>query len=178
MIETKIKKCWIKFNPPAPALVGFEVAPEVLDDFNQFLGKDLSDHVLILKKKIRKSRSMHNYMWVLCDQIAKKRADFISYTKEDIYRMAVREVGLWYDVRIPTEQVKKFIEDWRGNGEGWFVETIIIGDEMSELRAYQGASVYDADSLYRLTNYVVEMAKESGVETISDKELERLKELM
>lgn len=178
MIETKIKKCWIKFNPPAPALVGFEVAPEVLDDFHQYLGKDLSDHVLILKKKIRKSRSMHNYMWVLCDQIAKKRTDFISYTKEDIYRMAVRDVGLWYDVTLPTEQVRQFVTDWSKKGEGWFVETIIMGEEVTELRAYQGASVYDADALYRLTNYVVEMAKESGVETIPNDELERLKEMM
>lgn len=177
MIEVKVKKCWIKFAPPEPPLVGFEVDKEVLDEFRPYLGKELGDHILTLKKKMKKSRNMHNYMWVLCDQIAKKRHDFMQWTKEDIYRLAVREVGLWTDVSVDNESTKKLIEDWQNNGVGWFAEVVTVGSTHTILRLYRGASVYSAEDLYRLTNHVVEMAKESGVETISDMELERLKEL-
>lgn len=177
MIETKIKKCWIKFVPPEPPLVGFEVDKETLDEFRPYLGKDLEGYALTLKKKKNKSRNMHNYMWVLCDKIARARNDFIHWTKEDIYRMAVREVGLWTDATVTNESTKDLINDWQNNGVGWFAEVITRGSESTSIRLYRGASVYSAEDLYRLTNHVVEMAKESGVETISDAELNRLKEL-
>ena len=177
MIEVKVKKCWVSFKPPTPAYVGFEVEKEVLDEFRSVLGKDLTGYTLTLKKKKQKSRDMHNYMWALCDEIAKRDRSFYSVTKEDIYRLAVREVGLWNDIKVSNESTKDLIEDWQRNGIGWFAETVFRSDTETVLRLYRGASVYDAEHLYRLTNYVVDMAKELGIETITDTEMERLKEL-
>ena len=176
MIEVKVKKCWVKFKPPAPPLVGFEVERESLDEFKDVLGKDLDGYTITFKKPKQKSRDMHNYMWALCDAIAKKKHGFMSLTKEDIYRLAVRDVGLWNDVKVPNESTKELIEDWQRNGIGWFAETVFRGEEETTIRLYRGASVYDADHLYRLTNYVVEMAKEAGITTITDREMQRLKE--
>ena len=177
MIEIRPKKCWIKFTPPDPPLVGFQINREELDDFRPYLGRDLSDHVLVLKKKVHKSRNMHNYMWVLCDKIAQKMHDFTTWTKEDVYRMAVREVGLWNDIKVPNDGTKDLIADWQRNGIGWFAEAIIRGEDETVLRLYRGASVYSAEDLYRLTDYVVHMAKEKGIETVTEEELNRLKEL-
>ena len=176
MIEVKVKKCWVKFKPPAPPLVGFEINREDLDEFKDVLGKDLSGYVITLKKPKQKSINMHNYMWALCDAIARKRHGFMSLTKEDIYRLAVRDVGLWNDVKVPNDSTKELIEDWQRNGIGWFAETVFRGDEETTLRLYRGASVYNAEELYRLTNYVVQMAQDVGVSTISDAEIEQLKE--
>jgi len=176
MIEVGVKKCWVKFKPPAPPLVGFQVDREALDEFKDVLGKDLNGYVITLKKPKQKSRDMHNYMWALCDAIAKKRHGFMSLTKEDIYRLAVRDVGLWNDVKVPNESTKELIEDWQRNGIGWFAETVFRGDEETTIRLYRGASVYDAEQLYRLTNYVVQMANDVGINTITKSEMEQLKE--
>ena len=176
MIDVKVKKCWVKFKPPAPPLVGFEINREDLDEFKDVLGKDLSGYVITLKKPKHKSINMHNYMWALCDAIAKKRHGFMSLTKEDVYRLAVRDVGLWNDVKVPNGSTKELIEDWQRNGIGWFAETVFVGDEETTLRLYRGASVYNAEELYRLTNYVVQMAQDAGVSTITDAEIEQLKE--
>ena len=176
MIEVGVKKCWVKFKPPAPPLVGFQVDRESLDEFKDVLGKDLNGYVITLKKPKQKSRDMHNYMWALCDAIAKKRHGFMSLTKEDIYRLAVRDVGLWNDVKVPNESTKELIEDWQRNGIGWFAETVFRGDEETTIRLYRGASVYDAEQLYRLTNYVVQMANDVGINTITKSEMEQLKE--
>jgi len=176
MIEVGVKKCWVKFKPPAPPLVGFQVEREALDEFKDVLGKDLTGYTITLKKPKNKSRDMHNYMWALCDAIAKRRHGFMSLTKEDIYRLAVRDVGLWNDVKVPNDSSKELIEDWQRNGIGWFAETVFRGEEETTLRLYRGASVYDADQLYRLTNYVVQMAEEAGINTITRSEMEQLKE--
>lgn len=177
MIETKVKKCWVKFVPPNPPLVGFEVDKESLDDYYALKDQDLTGYTITLKKKKIKSRDMHNYMWALCDEIAKNRRDFTEWTKEDVYRHAVREVGLWHDIMVSNEDINNIIADWKRNGIGWFAETVFAGQTETVLRLYRGASVYDADQLYRLTNYVVDMAKETGVETITDAEMKRLKEM-
>lgn len=177
MIEVKIKKCWVKFKPPAPPLVGFEVDREALDEFNKVLGKDLTGYTLTVVKKKQKSRDMHNYMWALCDAIAKKKHGFMSLSKEDIYRLAVRDVGLWNDVKVPSDSVMDLISDWERNGVGWFAEIVFTGEEETTVRLYRGASVYDAEHLYRLTDYVVQTAKDVGIQTITDREMERLKEM-
>lgn len=176
MIEVQVKKCWVKFNPPAPALVGFQIKREDLDEFKDVLGKDLDGYTLTLKKKKHKSINMHNYMWALCDAIAKRRHGFMSLSKDDIYRLAVRDVGLWNDVKVPNDSTKELIEDWERNGIGWFAETIFRGEEETTLRLYRGASVYNAEELYRLTDYVVQMAKDAGISTITDSEIQQLKE--
>ena len=176
MIEVKVRKCWVKFKPPAPPLVGFQVDRESLDEFKGVLGKDLTGYTITLKKPKQRSRDMHNYMWALCDAIAKKKHGFMSLTKEDIYRLAVRDVGLWFDGTFPNGDTQKLIEDWERNGIGWFAETVFRGEEQTTLRLYRGASVYNAEELYRLTNYVVQMAQDAGVSTITDKEMQQLKE--
>ena len=174
MIETKVKQCRIKLTPP---VVAFEVEKSVLSDFEPLMDKNIDGYILTLKKRKNKSRDMHNYMWALCDKIAQNMHDFRIWTKEDIYRMAVREVGKWTDVKVPNEDTKDIISDWERNGTGWFAETVFRGSEETILRLYRGASVYDADAMYRLTNYVVDMAKEKKIETITDTEMKRLKEL-
>lgn len=176
MIEVKVKQCWVKFQPPAPALVGFQIEREDLDEFKDVLGKDLNGYTITLKKRKNKSRDMHNYMWALCDAIARKKHGFQSLTKEDVYRLAVREIGLWNDIKVPNDATKELIADWERNGVGWFAETVFRGDEETTLRLYRGASVYDADQLYRLTNYVVNMAEEQGISTITRREMQLLKE--
>lgn len=176
MIEVAVKKCWIKFKPPAPPLVGFQVEREALDEFKDVLGKDLDGYVVTLKKPKAKSTNMHNYMWSLCDAIARKKHGFMSLTKEDIYRLAVREVGLWNDVKVPNESTGELIADWQRNGIGWFAETVFRGDEETTIRLYRGASVYDAEQLYRLTNHVVQMANDAGINTMTKTEMEQLKE--
>lgn len=174
MIEIRPKKCWVKYAPPAPPLVGFEVERQDLDLFHDLLGKPLDGYVVTVKKKIKKSRDMNNYMWALCDQIASTMQPL---SKEDVYQMAVREVGLWNDGTFANEDIESVISDWEKNGIGWFAEVVFRGGVQTVLRLYRGSSVYNGEQLYRLVNKVVDMAQELGIETITDGELKHLQTL-
>lgn len=170
MIEVKPKKCWVKYTPPTPPLVGFEVEKEELDKFRDVLGKPLDKYTLVLKRKVKRSRDMNNYMWALCDEIGA----VMGMSKEEIYKMAVREVGLWNDGTFANDDMEDVISDWEKNGIGWFAEIVFRGGVQTVIRLYRGSSVYNGDQLYRLVNRVVDMAQELGINTITDGELKHL----
>lgn len=174
MIEVKPKKCWVKYVPPEPPLVGFEVDKADIDKFRDMLGKPLDGYSLTLKRKVRKSRDMNNYMWALCDEIASVMTPM---SKEEVYKMAVRDVGLWNDGSFNNEDIDNVISDWEKNGIGWFAEVLFRGGAQTIIRLYRGSSVYDGTQLYRLVNRVVDMAQELGIDTITESEMMRLKTL-
>jgi hypothetical protein len=129
-------------------------------------------------KPLRKKRSIdsNSYLWVICDKIAKAMHDGKT-TKEDIYRHAIREVGEWEDKPIPDEDVEKHIKMWGMIGDGWFSEerreSKLKGHKV--VRDYYGSHIYDSVSMSRLIDYIVEQAKEMGVETMTPREIEELK---
>ena len=124
---------------------------------------------------LRKPRSINanSYMWVICDKIAKK----IHNTKEDIYRHAIREVGVWDDVPRPTDKVQEHIETWDSIGIGWFSEEMRFSklNGYTVVRDYYGSSVYNSKQMSVLIDYIVDQAKELDIETMTPAELERMK---
>lgn len=178
-IETKVRKMKTGADLDGLFVTFYLPKNERVNDFTRLKGKSIDGYVLTLKKPQKKTRNMHNYMWVLCDEIAKKMSakSFDTYTKEDVYRNAIREVGKWQDYEVPTEAVKDLITGWIHNGLGWLVEVIVSDKSTTQVRLYQGASTYSGEDLYRLTNYVVDEAKELGIETITESELKHLEEL-
>lgn len=174
MIETKIKQVAVRHSPPDLPVLYIQL-PQNYDysDLKKLEGEELDKYVLTLKKQKNKSLTANNYMWQLCDKIAKKT----KVTKEDIYRQAVREVGAFMDMVVRTSDAEQAAKLWATNGIGWFAEEHFKGNGTTVLRFYQGSSVYDGEQMRYLIDYVVDAAQEQGIETMTPNEIERLKQL-
>jgi hypothetical protein len=154
--------CWLMIRHPDRKEV---------QDFIQSLEKPQTIEIKPLRKK--RSLDANSYLWVICDKIAKA----IKSTKEDVYRIAIRDVGEWEDKPILTEDVEKHIKMWGMIGEGWFSEerrdSKLPGHKV--VRDYYGSHIYDTVSMSRLIDYIVEQAKEMDIPTDTPDEIARIK---
>ena len=146
------------------AITAHETLREALDK-----GKPLS--VEIKPYRAKRSLDANNYCWVLCDKIAQ----VIGSTKEEVYRKVIRDVGVFQIIGVEREAVDTFIEKWSGGGVGWFAEDVghHINDER-RVMAYFGSSVYNTKEMSRLIDELVNQAKELGIETRPQEEIDSL----
>lgn len=174
MMEIGIKQAKVVFTPMKPPCIWFQVPQnEALNDFKQLEDKLLDGYVLSVKKQKKKSLNANNYMWQLCDKIAQR----IKTSKEDVYRHAIREVGAWFDTSCDADKSDELCKAWESNGVGWFAEPILMGQRIASIRLYKGSSVYNGTELSRVIDYIVEEAKELGIETMTPNEILKLKQL-
>lgn len=121
--------------------------------------------------KSKRSTDANSYMWVLCDKIA----DAIHATKEEVYRKAIREVGVFNDVAVTKHALPYLIETWTSRGVGWLVDTFDSKlDGCKRVRLYTGSHLYDTKQMTRLIDYIVEEAKNLGIETMTPDELSQM----
>ena len=150
------------------------IPKEMYPEVQKFKAEFDKPHTAVIKPQSKKrSLDANSYMWVLCDKIAKS----IKSTKEDVYRIAIRDVGEWEDKPIKAEEVEKHIKMWGMVGEGWFSEER-RGSKLegyTVVRDYYGSHIYDSVSMSRLIDYIVEQAKEMGIETDTPNEIARIK---
>jgi len=158
-----------------PPSVREELKP-MIDTISQF--DDEQDYDLALTKA-NKKRSMdaNSYMWVLCDKIAK----VIKSTKEEVYRRAIKEVGVFSDVAVQEgEPCATLVSAWGSNGIGYFSEmfdtnlTDASGGKMKRVRLYEGSHKYSSQDMARLIDWVVEEAKSLNIETLTDTKIKEI----
>lgn len=172
-METKVIGFRAVNNPPDNPQLIFDLE---FQDFDQFIKADGKTEGYKLKywKPRERSLNANAYMWVLCDKIAKK----IGVSKEDVYRKAVREVGMFFDTPpMPAAEADELAAGWEHNGIGWFCEDIFRTEETAMLRIFTGSSVYDGQRMSRLVDYIVGDATDLGIETMSPEEIEHMKQL-
>lgn len=128
----------------------------------------------ITPHKEKRSLNANGYLWQLCDKIAE--ATFT--TKEDIYREAVRSVGIFRDFHLSEDEAKTFCTAWGMLGTGWVTEQLDYArdGETLVIRAYYGSSKYNTKQMSRLIDYIVAEAKDLDIETLTPQELARMKE--
>lgn len=159
---------------PLSARKELEPIIDTIDKFNPEY-----DYVLSLKKATKpRSLTANAYMWVLCDEIAK----IVKATKEEIYRKAIKEVGVFTDVGVQAgEPCKSLVSGWGENGIGYFSEmfdstlTDNYGNPMKRVRLYVGSHTYSQPDMSRLIDYVVDEAKNLGIQTMTPKQIEEMK---
>lgn len=139
---------------------------------DELLDKELD--IIFKPHKEKRSLDANSYMWVLCDKIAQK----IYSTKEDVYRKAIREVGVFEIMPVRKDAVKRFIYIWENKGIGWVCESLGESkiDGYEKVMIYYGSSVYDTKEMSRLLDYIVDDAKRVGVEVLSPNELQSMKD--
>lgn len=142
--------------------------------------KELKNHtendklldVTIKKYREKRSLNANAYLWVLCQKIAEK----LRTTKEEIYLKIVREVGQFEIVPIKAERAEYWIECWKSKGLGWHSEKLGSSklDGYINTINYYGTSTYNTEEMSIVINYVVEEAKELGIETMTPDEINLL----
>lgn len=121
--------------------------------------------------RAKRSLDANAYMWRMLDEISQ----IVHAPREELYRKAIKEVGVYDDVAVLGRAVPAFVDAWSSRGIGWFTETFdskLAG--CIKVRVYYGSSTYDTKQMARLIDYVVEDAKQLGIETMTPDELERL----
>jgi hypothetical protein len=121
--------------------------------------------VTFSKPKKKRSLSANSFLWVLCDKIAK----VIQSTKEDVYRFAVREVGVYVPATLQRGAVDKWRQIWQTKGIGWFCDVLDDEDGCNyvDVMNYYGSSSYDTEEMSRLLQYIVDEAQELGIDTLT-----------
>ena len=145
--------------------------PVIYTDDLQKLGDDFKAGLDFEFKSVKKKRSLNanSFLWHVCDQIAQ----VIHSTKEEIYRIAITEVGRFIEMSFTSKKdMEDFVRWWTEKGTGWIVE--IVDKELMIVHAYIGSSRYDSKEMSVLIDHVVDAAREMGISTKSDEEIDSL----
>ena len=132
--------------------------------------EDLKDKELeISLKPYRPKRSLdaNAYCWVLIGELAEK----LNLPPKEIYRKAIREIGVWQDIELNQEAVHTIDHIWSNNGIGWFTEKVDNTRNGVIVRLFYGSSVYNSKQMSRLIDYIVDECKQQGIDTRSPEEI-------
>ena len=137
--------------------------------------KDKPVVVDIKKAGKGRSRDANAFCWVLCSEIGKALIPPVD--KEDIYRRAIKAVGVYTPVPVKAEDVETVRRRWEGHGTGWIMETVddskIPGYKLVFL--YYGSSVYSVSEMRVLIDWLVDEAQQMELPIpLSKAEEERL----
>ena len=108
--------------------------------------------------KEKRSLSANALAWLYCDKLAEK----LHSTKEEIYRIAVANVGVFTEIKVAdAEAAKRFKRIWQHNGVGWLTRTI----NETTIQAYYGSSTYNTQEMARLIDFLQDECRRQGIET-------------
>lgn len=128
----------------------------------------------VKEHKLKRSLNANAYCWVLMNKIA----DAIKSTKEEVYREYIKNKGIFRLITMNKDATNTFIKVWQEKGLGWICDTSESKYEgMVDVVAYYGTSSYNTKQMANFIDYVVDEAKNLGIETLPPDEIERLKSL-
>lgn len=133
----------------------------LLDGFKAGNEYDIEPH------KEKRSLSANAIAWVYCDKLAEK----LHSTKEEIYRIAVANVGVFTEIKVAdAEAAKRFKRIWQHNGVGWLTRTI----NETTIQAYYGSSTYNTQEMARLIDFLQDECRRQGIEIRPKEEVEAM----
>ena len=130
------------------------------------LDKDTIYDVKINKHREKRSLNANAYLWKLVTEIG----NILNKSKEEVYLQMLIDYGQSEMVSILSEiDVKGYFKYYKLAGT-----SILNGKEFNHYKIYKGSSEYDTKEMSILLNGVVQEAKNLGIKTKDDIELERL----
>ena len=130
--------------------------------------------ITIGKHREKRSREANNYMWLLCGKLAEALSDTkVKHTKEDIYRKAIKEIGVWIDDEVEPEKVKWRCAAWERLGTGWITERVDFTQDGNReiIRFYYGSSQYNTKQMSRLISNIVQDCEAVGIDVRTPEEI-------
>lgn len=130
------------------------------------LDKDTVYDVKIDKHREKRSLNANAYLWKLVTEIG----NILNKSKEEVYLQILIDYGQSEMVSILSEiDVKGYFKYYKLAGT-----SILNGKEFNHYKIYKGSSEYDTKEMSILLNGVVQEAKNLGIKTKEDYELEKL----
>lgn len=130
------------------------------------LDKDTVYDVKIDKHREKRSLNANAYLWKLVTEIG----NILNKSKEEVYLQMLIDYGQSEMVSILSEiDVKGYFKYYKLAGT-----SILNGKEFNHYKIYKGSSEYDTKEMSILLNGVVQEAKNLGIKTKEDYELEKL----
>ena len=127
--------------------------------------------------KHRKKRTLNAnaYCWVLCDKIAKKLTvpDAV-ITKEDVYKDAILNIGTFQPMIVEEKAYDNLKRIWEKQGLGFLIQEVSRKDKCIRINCYYGSSTYNTKEMSLLIELLVQQAKEQGIETKTQAEIDSL----
>ena len=165
----QIKDISIDFETRKPK-IRLLLATNELSDIEELKNENRLNFEL---KKYRERRSLdaNAYMWVLVSKLQEK----LDIPKEDIYKDAIKNIGVYEVIPVKNEAVERFIQAWKHNGLGWICETTKSKLEgFTNVLAYYGSSTYNTKEMSRLIELIVQECQQLNIETKSKSEIDSL----
>lgn len=130
------------------------------------LDKETIYDVKITKHREKRSLNANSYLWKLVTEIG----NTLSKSKEEVYLQMLIDYGQSEMISILSDiDVKGYFKYYKLAGT-----SILNGKEFNHYKIYKGSSEYDTKEMSILLNGVVQEAKNLGIKTKDDIELERL----
>lgn len=127
----------------------------------------LKDHEVSVEiKKAANGRSLtaNSFLWALCSDIGKTMTPPLS--KEEVYRMAIKAVGVYTQTQLLAWDIPKVRERWESHGTGWFMEVVddvpaLVGHKTVHL--YFGTSTYSVDEMRVLIEWLTDQCRQMEI---------------
>lgn len=124
--------------------------------------KDKPVTVEIKKASKARSKDANAMCWALCTAIGNAMTP--PEDKAEIYRSAIKAVGVYTQVRLAIWDVPTVTNRWTDHGTGWFAEVVDdagIGHKWVNL--YYGSSTYTTDEMRVLIDWLLDQTQQTGV---------------
>jgi hypothetical protein len=128
-----------------------------------------------IKEAARKrSKDANAFCWALCSDIGK--AITPPMEKEDVYRKAIRAVGVFTPVTVISWDVETIRKRWGSHGVGWFLDVVDdAGIGKKQIHLYYGSSTYTVEEMRILLDWLIDQAEQMEIPIpMARKEAERL----
>ena len=125
--------------------------------FDTLKGKDVN--IEIKKASKERSKDANAFCWALCSDIGK--AFTPPRSKEDVYRDAIKAVGVYVDKVLPLWDVETVRRRWESHGTGWLFEVVDdagVGRKLCNL--YFGSSTYTVSEMQTLIEWLVDQMEQ------------------
>ena len=123
-----------------------------------------------------RSRDANAFCWALCSEIGKALTPPVP--KDDIYRMAIKAVGVYIDKELYLWDVPTVRRRWESHGVGWLFEVVDDAGTGKKLcNLYFGSSTYTVDEMRVLIDWLIDQCRQMELPIpLSQKQTEELLE--
>ena len=150
------------------------VAGDFSKTFDALKDKDVS--IEIKKASKGRSKDANAFCWALCSEIGSAMTPPLA--KEDVYRMAIKAVGVYTEVGVLIWDIPTVVQRWSDHGTGWFAE--VVGDAGTGrkwLHMYCGSSTYTVQEMRVLLDWLIDQCEQMQLSIpLSKKEEQELLE--
>ena len=128
----------------------------------------LNEEIEVKRKK--RSNKANSYYWKMLQTLCyEMNLDVITE-----YKKRVKELGIFKQWEIDTENVPTFVHLWEDRGIAWFTEKVEKIGNKTIINAYYGSSSYNSKQMSKLIDNLIQDCRSVGIQTLEDIELEEL----